>query len=130
MTRAAIAQQQMPAKSTIYTIEGADMAGQIDGVSVAIGKLQGQVESLTSATQRAETSRTEMHEKINAIGSAQREMTATLSTMAKSVENLSSTVSGHEAIRQQASGAKTILTSVLSACGAIGAFEGLKHFFK
>lgn len=53
------------------------MAGEINEVSIAIGKLEGKVESLTAAMSAAETSRGQMHEKINTVGAPQTGDTAT-----------------------------------------------------
>lgn len=105
------------------------MADQINGVSAAIGALQAQVVTLTKATESAEQSRSAMHEKINSIGQTNTEISAILNNIAQSVETLSATVKSHENLRQQASGARLVITSVLSALGVIGAWKGIEHFF-
>lgn len=105
------------------------MGEGIDGVSLALGELRGEVKGISKQVEAGNTSRRELHEKVNTCLNAVAEMSAKVQTLCGTMEALAATVKTHEEVRQQGTGIKSLVTGAFSACGTLGLFEAAKHFF-
>jgi uncharacterized protein YukE len=111
------------------------MAGELNDVSEAIGKLRGKLDSLVDSFAREEISRRDIHISVNALESAQQEMAVTMTAIKESLEDIgetlketSRTVASHEAFIQRAGGMRSFAFSMLGSGGIIGLIEAYRSW--
>ena len=111
------------------------MDGELNEVSEAIGKLRGKLDSLVDSFAREEVSRRDIHISVNALESAQQEMSVTMTAIKESLEDIvgtlketSRTVASHEAFIQRAGGMRSFALSMIGSGGIISLIEFYKSW--